>query len=203
MPLIRVLSSAAPQVSLALTYATKDLCLDSPRMDRFQNELAADLAGFKASSVNTKGLRYLRLLAATAPPPDSTSIFLPERRTVMLMQTLQSWMTSDEDDLSEELDSRVAEMFLHLAPITQNELGGHWEFVFDLLEANLEAATWEDAATLPFLAHTLRLLTVVRDLAAANKGLRELWVKRRDASLALVFGLFLSEAGKSLSFLLQ
>lgn len=56
----------------------------------------------------------------------------------MLMQTLQEWMTSDEDDLSEELDSRVAETFLHLAPIAQNDLGSHWEFVFDLLEANLE-----------------------------------------------------------------
>ena len=130
----------APQVSLAITYATKDLCLESPRMDRFQNELAADLAGFKASAVNTKGLRYLRLLAATAPPPDSTAIFLPQRRTVMLMQTLQEWMTGDEEDLSEELDSRVAEMFLHLAPIAQNDLGSHWDFVFDLLEANLEVS---------------------------------------------------------------
>lgn len=189
------MARAAPQVALAIIYASKDACLDSPRLDRFQNEVAAELTGLKASAVNTKGLPALRLLAAAAPPPDSTAIFLPQRRTVMLMQTLQAWMTSDEEDLSEELDSRVAEMFLHLAPIAQNDLGSHWEFVFDLLEANLDAASWKDSSTLPFLAHTLRLLIVVRDLAASNKILRELWDQRKKDSLDLVFGLFLAESG--------
>lgn len=61
----------------------------------------------------------------------------------------------------------------------------------------LQAASWEDASTLPFLAHTLRLLATVRDLAAANKALRELWVKRKDASLAFVFDLFMSESDRS------
>jgi hypothetical protein len=112
-------ATTAPQASLALIYASKPLTLTSPRLDRFQNELAADITGIKASSANTKGLKALRLLAAAAPPPDSTAIFLPERRTVMVMQTLQGWMTSDEEDLelSEELDSRVAEMYIYLVPI--------------------------------------------------------------------------------------
>lgn len=37
----------------------------------------------------------------------------------MLMQTLQGWMTSEDEDLdlSEELDSRVAEIYVYLAPI--------------------------------------------------------------------------------------
>lgn len=114
----------APQAALALIYASKPLVLSSPRLDRFQNELAADITGIKASSANTKGLKALRLLAAVAPPSDSTAIFLPERRTVMVMQTLQGWMTSDEDDLelSEELDSRVAEMYIYLAPIGQHKV---------------------------------------------------------------------------------
>jgi hypothetical protein len=50
---------------------------------------------------------------------------------------------------------------------------------------------------LPFLAHTLRLLATVRDLAAANKLLRELWNKRKDASLAFVFDLFMSETERA------
>lgn len=60
-----------------------------------------------------------------------------------------------------------------------------------------QAASWEDASTLPFLAHTLRLLATVRDLAAANKVLRELWNKRKDASLAFVFDLFMSETERA------
>jgi hypothetical protein len=55
----------------------------------------------------------------------------------MLMQTLQDWMTGDEE-LDEELDSRTAEIFSFLVAIAQNDLGAHWEFVFDLLESNLE-----------------------------------------------------------------
>ncbi|CED83880.1 Predicted E3 ubiquitin ligase [Phaffia rhodozyma] len=194
----RTLQDKAPQSSVAITLATKDICLESTKLDRFQNELAADLTGLKASAVNTKGLRALRLLAATAPPPESSAIFLPELRATRLMQVLQEWMTGDEEDLSEELDSRVAEMFLHLGPIVQNDLS-RFEFVFDLLEANLEAASWDDPASLPFLAHTLRLLAVVRDLAFANKALKEVWIKRKDASLDLVFNLFLSEKAGEMS----
>lgn len=127
----------APQLSLSIIFGAKDLCLDSPILQRLQNELAADLTGLKPADINIKGLRSLRLLAAAAPPSDSTAIFLPERRTVVLMQTLQGWMTGDEE-LDEEVDSRVAEVFSHLVPIAQNDLGAHWEFVFDLLESNLE-----------------------------------------------------------------
>lgn len=57
------------------------------------------------------------------------------------MQSLQDWMVGEgedvDEDLSEELDSRVAETFLHLVPIVQNDLS-RFDFVFDLLEANLE-----------------------------------------------------------------
>jgi len=53
------------------------------------------------------------------------------------MKACQQWITSDED-IDEEVESAMTLIFVHLAPILQNVPGAHWDFVFDVLENNLE-----------------------------------------------------------------
>ena len=119
-------------VSAVTKYAPKP-----PRLDRYRNELAASLLGIPPSRANTDGLLTLRKLAASAPDPDSDAIFLPEPRAVNAMKACQQWITSDED-IDEEVESAMTLIFVHLAPILQNVPGAHWDFVFDVLENNLE-----------------------------------------------------------------
>lgn len=63
------------------------------------------------------------------------------------MKHCQSWIASasgddgDDDgdgDVGEEVESELTALFLQLAPILQGVPGGHWEFVFDVMENNLE-----------------------------------------------------------------
>lgn len=78
----------------------------------------------------------LRTLNCLAPPPDSGIIFLPQQRTVFLIQALQTWMSSDEE-LDSSLELLVTTTLNHFLPILQTVPGAHWEFIFDVLEANL------------------------------------------------------------------
>jgi hypothetical protein len=127
-------------VALAVILALQTLRFESPRLQRFQNEVASKLSGIPAAKVNTEGIMLLRLLNALAPPRDSTSDFLPQQRVVFLMKALNSWLTSDDysGDFSEELESRMAELYENLGPIVQDVPGAHWETIFDLISNNLE-----------------------------------------------------------------
>jgi E3 ubiquitin-protein ligase listerin len=107
------------------------------RLDRYRNELASDMLTLPASKANTAGLLLLRRLAATAPDPESDVVFLPQLRAINVMKTCQQWISSDED-IDEEVDCAMTLIFLHLAPILQNVPGAHWEFIFDVIETNLE-----------------------------------------------------------------
>jgi E3 ubiquitin-protein ligase listerin len=127
----------APDLACAVILAVKPILLESPRFERYQNELASLVAGVPSSTASTKGLSLLRLLLATTPPLDAPIIFLPQQRTMFLIQAVQRWIASD-DDLEEEILASVAELFLHLAPIVQELSGSHWELVFDVVESNLE-----------------------------------------------------------------
>lgn len=110
---------------------------DPPRLDRYRNELAADLLGIPASKADTEGLLTLRKLAASAPDPDSVVVFLPQPRAVNVVKACQQWISSDVD-IDEEVESAMTLVFLHLAPILQNIPGAHWDLIFDVLESNLE-----------------------------------------------------------------
>jgi hypothetical protein len=48
-------------------------------------------------------------------------------------------LTSDED-LEEEVDLRVAELYAVMAPIVQDVQGAHWDSIFDLIETGLEVS---------------------------------------------------------------
>ena len=172
------------------------------------------MAGVPSSSASTKGLPLLRLLLATAPPLDAPIIFLPQQRTMFLIQAIQKWIGSD-DDLEEEILASVAELFLHLAPIVQELSGSHWELIFDVVESNLEVsrgsppdraslltpdlhqtASWDEPITLPALYHSCRLLNLVKELASANSELKATARARIDKSLELVRDLFVSRPGE-------
>ena len=73
----------------------------------------------------------------TAPDPDSDVIFIPQTRAVNFVKVCQQWVTSDED-IEEEVESRMTVLFFHLVPILQHVPGSHWDFIFDVVENNLE-----------------------------------------------------------------
>ena len=127
------------QFGNAVIIAVKSAIAESPRFVRYQNEIASSLAGVVASSANTRGLALLRSLLATAPPLDAPIIFLPQQRTMFLIQRIQTWIISD-CDLGAEVQASLAELFLHLAPIVQELSGSHWDLFFDIIEFNLEVS---------------------------------------------------------------
>ena len=112
---------------------------DSQRLTRLQNESASDLSAVKAADCNSKGLTIIRILLATAPPPDSDAAFLPPQRTIFLLQAVQRWLTSDDaDDPSDPLLAHLCDLSAQLAPLVQNIIGAHWDFMFDVTELCLE-----------------------------------------------------------------
>ena len=114
---------------------------ESPKLDRYRNELAASLIGVRPSAAATTGLVTLRLLASTAPDSDSDIVFLPQQRAVNVMKACQEWVAADEDEgegVDEDVESAMTLVFFHLAPILQNVPGSHWDFIWDVIENNLE-----------------------------------------------------------------
>jgi hypothetical protein len=128
---------AAPQTSIAIVSSITLFAPEPPRLDRYRNELAAGLLGIPATKANTEGLLSLQKLVATAPDPLSDVVFLSQPRAVNVIKAFQQWIVSDED-IDEEVESEMISIFLHLAPLLQNVSGAHWEFIFDIIENNLE-----------------------------------------------------------------
>ncbi|GMK59535.1 hypothetical protein CspeluHIS016_0801410 [Cutaneotrichosporon spelunceum] len=181
------------QLAQAIILAIKPFMLDTKAFDVAQNRLANALTGISIKNVNEKGVPALRLLAASAPPQDSLSVFLPQQRAVFVLRHVGGWLTSEDeaaDDLSDEVDTRVAELYAALTPIVQDLSGAHWDGIFDLIESGLESCALDDPESYPLLHAVLALLTEVRDLASSNKALRDLWVNK-DTHLAGVVKLFL------------
>ena len=175
---------------------------EPPKLDRYRNEIAASLLGIKPHKANTEGLLALRKLAASAPDPDGDVVFLTSPRAINVIKACQGWVLavdSDDDDgaeIEEWVESAMLPIFMHLAPILQNVSGGHWAFVFDVLEGVLERAsstneTLEDKAgetgeDLVALARALRLVLTLEELASRNKSLMAEWEGRRKDMLVFV-----------------
>ncbi|CAA7268465.1 unnamed protein product [Cyclocybe aegerita] len=222
MVFARKIERAAPQTSMSLISAITYTGTEPPKLDRYRNELAASLLGIKPAKANTDGLFTLRKLAASAPDPEGDVAFLPTARAVNVVKACQAWVLEsgeDEDEMDEEVESAMLSVFVHLAPILQNVPGGHWPFVFDVLEGVLDRAKGEDeeeegtdsdseekeekedGATLVALARALRLVIVLEDLAKRNKALMEEWKERRMGVLTTIrdLGVLGNDSGKSLS----
>lgn len=130
-------TSVAPQTTVAILASITEFAPEPSRMDRYRNEIASDILGVPASRANTTGVVLLRRLTATAPDSESDVVFLPQQRAVNVVKTCQTWISSDED-IDEDVESMMPLLFIHLSPILQNVAGNHWEFIFDVVENNLE-----------------------------------------------------------------
>ncbi|KAG8943606.1 listerin E3 ubiquitin protein ligase 1 [Tulasnella sp. 424] len=172
----------ASQTSLSITLIIAQAGVECTRLDRLRNELASTLSGIPPQRASTDGLRLLRHLVASAPLPDSEGVYLPPQRAVFLLQALQKWVASDEE-LNEEIDSLLVELCSGLAPILFTVPGSHWDFMFDLMESNLEASSVNDSATYVCLMRTLGLISMVDDIASNNKAFRTTWLERRKGVL--------------------
>ncbi|KAF8317156.1 hypothetical protein DL93DRAFT_2055777 [Clavulina sp. PMI_390] len=175
----------ASHIAEAIVHCVASLNLESPRLDRIRNEVAARISGVRPPKANSEGLRLLRVLNASAPPHNSEVVFLPQQRTVFMFQTLQRWV-EEQDYLEEEVESQFAELFVHVAPILQSLPGAHWELIFNVVENNIDNSSMTEMETLPSLWRTLRLVIDIEDLVASNKMLRELWNERRSPVFTLL-----------------
>ncbi|KAJ7154581.1 hypothetical protein C8R46DRAFT_1117799 [Mycena filopes] len=185
MAFARKIEKSAPEACIAVVAAISASTLEPPRLERYRNELAADLLGVPPSKANTQGLLTLRKLAASAPGVDSDVVFLPQQRSVNIFKACQQWIASDED-IEEEVESAMTLVFFYLAPLLQNVPGTHWDLIFDVLESNLENASLTDDDTLVSLARTLRLIILIQDLTLTNKTLRASWEERQLQILTMV-----------------
>jgi len=146
----------APQTTLAILSSITEFAPEPLRMDRYRNEIASEILGVPASKANTAGVILLRRLAATAPDSESDIAFLPQQRAVNVVKTCQAWVVSDED-IDEEVESMITLLCIHLAPILQNVAGNHWEFIFDVIENNLEVCQQKQVITLIVKLYQLEL----------------------------------------------
>ncbi|KAH9041508.1 hypothetical protein EDB83DRAFT_2409286 [Lactarius deliciosus] len=192
MLLARKLENDSLALSLAIVTCVTQLGSEPTRLDRFRNELAAGILGIPPSKANTDGLILLRRLVATAPDPESEVVFLPQPRAVNFVKACQGWVSSDED-IDEDVESEITNVFFHLVPILQNVSGSHWEFIFDVIENNLENTSFEDDTTLTTLWRTIRLIQVIQDQVLYNKALRADWKQRETTVLSLLRDIVASE----------
>ncbi|KAA1476143.1 hypothetical protein DENSPDRAFT_874439 [Dentipellis sp. KUC8613] len=192
MLLVRKLEKSAPQLSLAILLAVTQFGPEPPRLERYRNELAANALGIPPSKANTEGLLLLRRLAVAAPDPESDVVFLPQPRAVNFMKACQQWIAADED-VDEDVQSELTLVFFHLVPILQNVTGAHWDLVFDVVENNLENASFNEDDDLTIIWRTVQVIQVVQDLVTYNKPLRATWNERQTVILTLLRDLVASE----------
>lgn len=130
-----------PVTTRVFLQAVVPLLEKSPRLDRVRNDIASRLTAVPIAKAGSNGLRLLRNLLATSPTSESEDAFLPEQRSIFVMQHLTQWLTSDDDavdDLPEEVEARICLLFAELAPIVQGRPGAHWTSIFDMIANNIE-----------------------------------------------------------------
>ncbi|KAJ4467014.1 hypothetical protein J3R30DRAFT_3579883 [Lentinula aciculospora] len=185
------------------------------RLERYRNELASSLLGVPPSRATSDGLRILlRLVLGTAPDVESEAEFLPVQRAVNVIKACQRWIeegrdeyekeeTGEAEDGMEELESVMTLTFYHLAPILQNVAGSHWQFIFDVIENNIENCEFKfvkppsASSSFPLqmltLARTLRLIGHIQDLVTTNKSLRAEWSVRESVIMKGIRNMILDE----------
>lgn len=121
--------------------AVRSVLLDTKPFETAQNRLANAVTTIPAKQASTKGIPALKLLIASAPPADAASVFLPQQRAMFVLRHLGGWLTSDDaDDFGEEMEVRVAQLYIALAPIVQDLSGAHWDAISGLIESGLEVS---------------------------------------------------------------
>ncbi|PPQ64462.1 hypothetical protein CVT24_008472 [Panaeolus cyanescens] len=197
----RKIEKSAQRTSIVVVATLTNTAVESPRLDRYRNELAASLLGIKPKDASTEGLLALRRLAATIPPADSEVIFLPSNRAVNVIKACQTWVLAedgdgDDDNVDEKTENAMLPVFEALAPILQNISGSHWGFIFDVLEGVLDRVAEDlkdgeldeetESQNLVALSGVLRLVIVMEELTKRNQTLMDEWTTHRNNVLAII-----------------
>ncbi|KAG0141417.1 hypothetical protein CROQUDRAFT_292850 [Cronartium quercuum f. sp. fusiforme G11] len=187
----RAVEQSNAGLSLAIIYSIKPYLLSSSSFQQYQNICAGKLTDVPASQANTSGLRLVKVLCALAPPQDSPQIFLPQQRCIFLLQTLAGWL-KDTEEIAFELNARMLELFVSLAPIVQTVQGSHWNFILDVVAINLEEGSWDDEQSLIPVWHACLLIRMMQDLSTRNETLNTAIKSSMKESYKLVYDLFVS-----------
>ncbi|KAF8828303.1 hypothetical protein HHX47_DHR4000608 [Lentinula edodes] len=178
---VTIMSTLVANLPSSLSSSTLAASFSFPRLERYRNELASSLLGVSPSRATSDGLRILlRLVLGTAPDVESEAEFLPVQRAVNVIKACQKWIEEggDNDDASgeegeqiaetgdgmEELESAMTLTFYHLAPILQNVAGGHWQFIFDVVENNIENCDFNFTKSSSASNSSLQLITLARTI---------------------------------------
>ncbi|GAA98200.1 uncharacterized protein L969DRAFT_46272 [Mixia osmundae IAM 14324] len=175
----RRMSTRGEVFARSIIAGTRDVLLENPRFNRYQNELASDIASIPPERAGDKAFAPLMTLIASAPPHDSSAPFLPAQRTIFLLQAIQRWAVLWEAPGSDIGDSRKSllfastELFQHLVPIVQDVAGAHWEFASSLLDTICKTFQWTKLLDAAGLQQALRLYEIIDEYASTNRALRE------------------------------
>ncbi|PWN31235.1 uncharacterized protein FA14DRAFT_193136 [Meira miltonrushii] len=185
-----------PEKVGAIYLATNDLVQESPLYERLRNQAAADLAGVKSKDASSKGAVLLKNLMNLAPPFDSYTSLIPQQRAIFMLQTIQSWVASDEE-LPTEVFVRLAQAFTHILPIVQEIPGNHLDLIIDIVEMNLGDTDLTKRGGMSNLYFTLALLDTVIETASSSAAMREVWKDRKKDVLDAFRSTLLSFADTS------
>ncbi|KAI9630508.1 hypothetical protein KEM48_013894 [Puccinia striiformis f. sp. tritici PST-130] len=185
------IQSSQIDICLSLIRSFKSYLFADESFQKYQNRLAGKLTDVSSSKANTEGLNLIKVLCAAAPPSDSIHIFLPQQRVVFLLQAISGWLKSD-DDIGHELNIKLLELFSDLAPIVQTVMGAHWDQMVDLIEVNLEEATWDDEESLLLVWQSCLLIKALSSIMRHNHALKSQIGSQVQGCLKLVLGLFCS-----------
>ncbi|KAF8329398.1 uncharacterized protein EI90DRAFT_3125180 [Cantharellus anzutake] len=177
LSIAREVQEQAIATACAICGCITELNFETPRLDRYRNELASRISGVASAEADTQGLRLLRLLNACAPSDESYAVFLPQQRVVFMLQGLQKWVAEDAD-LGAQLELELVTALTHIVSLIQSVPGAHWDLISSLIEMNLEACC--------MLLKTLKLLVKIDDLASSNKALHLDWTDRQRDIYPLV-----------------
>lgn len=172
----------SPEKVGAIYLATNDLVQESPLYERLRNQAASDLAGVKSKDASSKGALLLKNLMNLAPPLDSYTSLIPQQRAIFMLQTIQSWIASDEE-LPTEVFVRLAQAFTHVLPIVQEMPGNHLDLIIDIVEMNLSDTDLTKRGGMSNLYFTLALLDTVIETASSSAAMRDVWKDRKREAL--------------------
>jgi hypothetical protein len=123
---------------MALFVAIAPVMADSPKLQRYQSELANDLSGIRLHDVAAKGIPLLRLFVLLASIERDTEL-LPTNRAMFLVQASQAWLLNEDDEveLPEETHTLLLRLFTSLVVTVEAVAGSHWEVWSDEVSGNL------------------------------------------------------------------
>jgi hypothetical protein len=138
LDVVRPFQNAAPDLFLALIPIIAQHLSGNAKYERMKNATASDLSTVKPAQADEKGELLLRQLLAFAPAENSDDVFLPPQRIVIVLQTLQNWVRSEDVQLGDPVLMQLSRLSTTMASLLQDMSGPHWDLLFDIAEMNIE-----------------------------------------------------------------